>query len=109
MTTAATKATVAPTPRSAATTKAPPKDGGPSRKKATRRATKPATLKRSKSDTIIGLLRRRNGVTTATIMQAVGWQAHSVRAFLSLAKTERGLKIRSVKNAKGQRVYRLKK
>ena len=102
--TTTTKATVAPHPRSAASSKATSKTG-PSRKTAPR-AAKP---KRNKTDTIFALLRRRSGVTIATLISATGWQAHSIRAFISLAVSRRKLKIRSAKNAKGRRVYRLAK
>jgi hypothetical protein len=38
---------------------------------------------RSKTDLILSLLRRKNGASIAEIAQAIGWQAHSVRGFLS--------------------------
>jgi hypothetical protein len=39
-------------------------------------------------------------------MKATGWQAHSVRGFISIAANKRGLKIESTKNEAGDRVYR---
>jgi hypothetical protein len=42
-------------------------------------------------------------------MKATGWQKPSVRGFISLAQSRRGLKIASAKNAKGERVYRAMK
>jgi len=64
---------------------------------------------RSKADVILSLLRRPKGVTLATIMAATGWQSHSIRGFLSLARCRRGLKVTSAKNAAGERVYRVAK
>jgi hypothetical protein len=59
----------------------------------------------TKAETILGLLRKPGGATLKALMEATGWQAHSVRGFISgqLAKKKR-LKIKSVKRA-GERVY----
>jgi hypothetical protein len=59
----------------------------------------------TKSETILALLRKPGGATLKALMEATGWQAHSVRGFLSgqLAKKMR-LKVKSVKRA-GERVY----
>ncbi len=105
---AVTEASRKAQPRSAASKKAAAKKD-PTRKKAAPRAKKSAKPERSKTDTILALLRRRNGVTLATIMAATGWQAHSIRGFISLAQSRRGLKISSVKNTAGERIYLLAK
>jgi hypothetical protein len=42
-------------------------------------------------------------------MEATGWQAHSLRGFLSTASKKRGLKIESTKPDAGDRVYRITK
>jgi hypothetical protein len=42
-------------------------------------------------------------------MKATGWQAHSVRGFLSTAGKKRGIKIESEKNDGGERAYQMKK
>jgi hypothetical protein len=63
----------------------------------------------SKSANVVSLVARTNGATLAGLMKATGWQAHSVRGFLSTASRKRGLTIQSLKNGKGERVYRVKK
>jgi hypothetical protein len=42
-------------------------------------------------------------------MKATGWQAHSVRGFLSTSSRKRGIRIESLKNGAGERLYRVKK
>src|SRR5258706_3581984 len=37
----------------------------------------------SKTATVVGLLERKGGATLAEVMKATGWQAHSVRRFIS--------------------------
>jgi uncharacterized protein DUF3489 len=59
----------------------------------------------TKSETIVALLRKPGGATLKAIMEATGWQAHSVRGFISGQLTKKmRLKIKSVKRA-GERVY----
>jgi hypothetical protein len=43
----------------------------------------------------------------AEIRKATGWQAHSVRGFLSTAARKHPLKIESTKNDAGDRKYRI--
>jgi len=62
----------------------------------------------SKADSILSLLQLPEGATLDNLMVATGWQAHSVRGFLSNLKRKRGLKVRSRKHD-GQRTYRLGK
>lgn len=60
----------------------------------------------TKAAKVVALLRRPGGTTIAGIAKAIGWQFHSVRAFVSAALGKRmGLKITSELNEKGQRVY----
>ena len=54
---------------------------------------------------ILELIGRPKGATSAEIMKAADWQAHSVRGFLSTAAKKRGLKIESTKSEAGDRVY----
>ncbi len=71
--------------------------------------TPPPTAKSSgsKAEAIIALLRRDGGATLEEMMQATGWQKHSVRGFMAGAlKKRHGLTVSSVKTEQG-RSYRL--
>src|SRR4051794_17848476 len=61
----------------------------------------------SKSERIVALLQAHEGVTLTALMEATGWQAHSVRGFLSgkLSK-QMGLRVSSLRRD-GERVYAL--
>lgn len=59
-----------------------------------------------KNAKILELLRRPKGVTLHDLTAATGWQAHSVRGFLSAEVGKKmGLKLRSTKREDGLRVY----
>ena len=62
----------------------------------------------SKKSQFVQLLQRSEGATMNDLMTFSGWQAHSVRGFLSgvLAK-KMGMKITSEGRDDGQRVYRI--
>ena len=55
-----------------------------------------------KSAQIVSLLRRQTGASLGELMKATGWQAHSVRGFISgtLGRKE-GLKVASAKREDG--------
>ena len=62
---------------------------------------------RTKTARIIALLKKPSGATLQTIMTLTGWQAHSVRAFLSAqVMNSKGFQV-EVTELKGQRVYRI--
>ncbi len=62
----------------------------------------------TKTDKVIKLLRRKNGATIADLQKATGWQAHSVRGFLSgTLKKRMRLAVTSEADAKGIRRYRI--
>ena len=113
---AETAATIAAQATHVAPKKVPAKKGASQKRTAhgARKTTKAAKPKkaakpaRTKSATILRLVRRAKGASLAVIMNATGWQAHSVRGFLSIARKKHGLKIESVENG-GKRFYRVAK
>jgi hypothetical protein len=78
--------------------------------KATKEATRHTEAREgSKKAIVLELLRRPEGATLADIMSATGWQAHSVRGFISGALGKKmGLTVESLKTAEGARAYRIK-
>jgi hypothetical protein len=92
------------------TKKASPEKKAMSGKKAPKGAKK-ATGSRdgSKAATILDLLKRNNGVTLKELLKATGWQAHSVRGFLSgTVGKKMGLAVTSTKDKDGERTYSVK-
>ena len=62
----------------------------------------------SKTDVVLALLKRAGGVGAAELMTTTGWQAHSVRGFLSgTVGKKMGLTVVSEKGADGLRTYSL--
>jgi hypothetical protein len=71
-------------------------------------AGKKVVATRTKADSVIALLRRKNGATIDDLMSTTAWQAHSVRGFLSgTIKKRMGLTVTSDKPANGERRYRI--
>jgi Protein of unknown function (DUF3489) len=63
----------------------------------------------SKTEQVLELLKRLDGATLSNLMKATGWQAHSVRGFLSgTVGKKMGLEVRSTKSENGERIYSLK-
>jgi hypothetical protein len=79
-------------------------------KKAPKGAKKAGTARAdSKKAAIIEMLRRKDGANLADIMKATGWQAHSVRGFISGALIKKaGLKVESFKREAGERAYAIR-
>lgn len=48
-------------------------------------------------------------MTLAELVEATGWQKHTVRGFASILGSKGGEKIESSKNAAGERSYRIAK
>jgi hypothetical protein len=63
----------------------------------------------SKKQIVLDMLRRKDGATLAEIAKATGWQNHSVRGFISTMTKKMDLPIASLKNAAGDRFYRIEK
>jgi hypothetical protein len=60
----------------------------------------------SKAAKILDLLKRPDGATLKELMKATGWQAHSVRGFLSgTIRKKLGLNVVSTKADDGERTY----
>jgi hypothetical protein len=76
----------------------------------TARAQKGATESHAnKKGEVIAMMKRAKGVTLEEIMEATGWQKHTVRGFVSILGSKGGEKIESAKNAAGERTYRIPK
>jgi hypothetical protein len=63
----------------------------------------------SKTEKILDLMKRSGGVTLKELTKAIGWQAHSVRGFLSVLGKKMGLTVISSKSEAGERTYRVAK
>jgi hypothetical protein len=61
----------------------------------------------SKAAQVYALLCRPEGASTRDLQEITGWQAHSVRGFLSAGVRKQGHKLRSFSRG-GRRVYRLR-
>lgn len=62
----------------------------------------------SKKAEVLALMRRAKGVTLAEIMEKTGWQAHTVRGFVSGTLTKKtGLKVESSRTGDKERNYRI--
>ena len=67
-----------------------------------------AATKTSKQNVVLALLRRQQGASIAEIIEATGWQPHSVRGFMSGALKKRlQIPVVSDKDETGERRYRV--
>ncbi len=62
----------------------------------------------SKTAKVLDLLRRSGGTSLKELRKTTGWQAHSVRGFLSTLGQKMGLTVTSTKAAEGERRYSVK-
>lgn len=97
----------------------PAADVAPAKGKAKKSPTKPAgraqaqqgatESRTNKKADVIALMKRAKGATLAEIMEATGWQKHTVRGFVSILGSKGGQKIESAKNVAGERSYHIAK
>ena len=75
-----------------------------------RRETKPVSPRPgSKAAKVLALLKRPQGASLKQLLNATGWQPHSIRGFLSgTVGRKLGLKISSIKTESGGRRYAVK-
>jgi Protein of unknown function (DUF3489) len=100
----ARRANVAPTKSKAGKKATPAKKAPTARTKA--KVAKSGARSGSKTAKILDLLKRPGGATAKELLKLTGWQAHSLRGFLSgTVGKKMGLTVTSVKGEDGERVY----
>jgi hypothetical protein len=85
------------------------KSSKPESKATAKALAKPGNGSSSKQEAVLSMLRRAKGTTVAAIVEATGWQPHSVRGFFAgVVKKKLKLKLDSEKVGK-KRIYRIAK
>ena len=80
-----------------------------SAKKASKAAKEKGARAGSKTGTILEMLKRPEGATAKELLKATGWQAHSLRGFISGTLGKKlGLVVTSAKGEDGERSYSVK-
>ena len=85
------------------------KKAKPAKKAPVKTTTDRASDRSNKKAEVIALMGRAKGATLAEIMEATGWQKHTVRGFVSILGSKGGHTIESSKNASGDRTYKIGK
>jgi hypothetical protein len=70
---------------------------------------KKAADRSNKKAEVIAMMKSAKGATLTEIMAATGWQAHTVRGFVSILGSKGGHTIESSKSASGERTYKIAK
>lgn len=82
-----------------------PRRAAKTAKSSARNSSKPAV---SKTQTLICLLQRADGITIPDAAKKLGWQAHSVRGVISgVLRSKQGLKVEAVADSGIPRRYRI--
>ena len=102
-------ADVAPVKPKASKKASPAKKAPTGERKAKKPAEKPKSDRTNKKAEVIAMIKRAKGATLPEIMEATGWQKHTVRGFISILGSKGGEKIESFKNATDERTYRIAK
>ena len=79
----------------------------PSTRRASKTQHRPVFREGSKAAQVLTLLYRPEGATLNEIRNQTGWQAHTVRGFISRNLSKQSRNVRSIERD-GERVYRLK-
>ena len=88
--------------------KAAPAKKAPKTAKAAKAAKPEAgTREGTKTAQLLVMLQRKSGATLSEIMDATGWQAHTVRGFMSGTMKGAGYEVESFKPEGGERTYRI--
>ena len=90
-----------------ASKKATPAKAAPKGKKAAKTPEAAGPREGSKTAQVVAMLQRKNGATISEIMEAMGWQRHTVRGFMAGAMKKAGFAVESFKPEGGERSYRL--
>ncbi len=78
-------------------------------KKAAGKKTGDKDERSNKKAEVIAMMKRPKGATLAQIVEATGWQKHTIRGFVSLLGSKGGEKVESSKSTAGERTYRIVK
>jgi hypothetical protein len=70
---------------------------------------KPADDRTNKKAVVIAMMKRAKGATLVEIVEATGWQKHTVRGFVSILGSKGGETVESSKNTAGERTYKIAK